>query len=287
MPFSHTPGVKVPVPFSSTGVQVYPAAIKLLPENRLIPLNIAGPVNDFTVVLDLERGCIRVFGKGVNGHFRYYIFATNGEIFFFQDRGEPLFHKMARRLPVIVTKEKLTLGSSKKLNWDQVKERSKLDEILPVLFSLGQMIPSTGHLLSSDFLEAFNGGFSGILYPEIQEHLGYQTHLFGLNEVYQNIRSRLWNEENNFFLPNILTEFSHGMATSLKTSFGYVDIEWTKGFMRRVLIHAKKNCSISFKFPKGHKSCCLTAPNFKLPLKLSCTLDLRADTKYLLGHFEE
>ena len=53
-PFSHTPGTKYILPYSTLTVQVFPTLIRV--EEREIPLELTGPVVDFTAQIDLEKG---------------------------------------------------------------------------------------------------------------------------------------------------------------------------------------------------------------------------------------
>lgn len=314
-PFSHLPGTKLPLPFSEKGIQVFPSALRILPENKLIPLNISGPVKNFTSVLDLEKGIITVFGNAASGYFRYHIFAREDEICFFQDRGNPVLSESAplvsvEKLPASKKFEKFSLGSNKTLDWELVKRRQALEEILPVWYRLGQMVKcpfehgspsllqdlvqSSGLPTTQHFLNLFHAGFSGILYPELQEHLGFNHSPIGedlsnIVEGFNKIRSLLIVESESkcAILPEILLYFPHGKITGLQTSFGEIDIEWTKNHIRQMVIRSKSQSKVHFLFPKRHVSCRLKTADLQLSLSLNCTIDLRTDTHYFLSHFQE
>lgn len=319
-PFSHLPGTKMPLPFSEKGVQVFPAAIRMLPENKLIPLKISGPVKNFTCMLDLERGVIKVFGEAVSGYFRYYIFAEDEKVCFFQDRGNPVLTEdqslvFADKLSPSKKFEKFSLGSNKTLDWELVKRRNQLEEILPVWFRVGQMFKcsfehgsesllqemliSTGLPSKAAFLNFFQTGFSGVFQPEQVDnsYLGMtmpplesnQNTLSGLVEGYNKIRSLmiLEKESDCAILPEILLFFPHGKIAGIHTSFGEIDVEWTKNHIRQMVIHCKHPSKVHFSFPKTHKNCRLKTADLHLNLSLNCTLDLRADTRYFFSHFQE
>lgn len=319
-PFSHLPGTKFPLPFSNHGIQVYPASLRLLPENKLIPLNINGPVKNFTCMLDLERGTVKVFGEALSGYFRYYIFAVEDKVCFYQDRGSPILPEeaslaRAEKLPASKKFEKFSLGSNKTLDWELVKRRKSLEELLPVWYRLGQMvkcpyekgppsllqdlIQSTGMQAALSFLNLFQAGFSGIFHPELidNSYLGFNLQPLGagqnpfssLVEGFNKIRSLLIleNESTCAILPEILLFFPHGKVTGMQTSFGKIDVEWTKNHIRQMVIHCEVPSKIHFSFPKTHKNCRLKLPDLNLNLSLNCTLDLRADTHYFLSHFQE
>lgn len=319
-PFSHLPGTKLPLPFSDKGIQVFPAAIRLLPENKLIPLNISGPVKNFTCMLDLEKSVIKVFGEAASGYFRYFLFASDDKVCFFQDRGNPVLIEssslvFADKLPSSKEFEKFSLGSNKTLDWELVKRRSLLEEIMPVWYRLGQMfkcsgehdsesllrelLKSTGLPTKAAFLNLFHAGFSGIFHPESMDYsyLGMplapvesgQNPISSLVDGFNKIRSLLIleNGSNCVILPEILLFFPHGKITGIQTSFGEVDVEWTKNHIRQMVIHCIKPSKVDFSFPKTHKNCRLKTADLHLNLSLNCTLDLRADTHYFFSHFQE
>lgn len=319
-PFSHFSGTKFPLPFSEKGLQVFPAAIRLLKEDQLIPLNITAPVKNFTCMLDMKRGAVVVFGEAASGYFRYYIFAENEKICFFQDRGNSVLPKNTSlickdKLPSIKKFERFSLGSNKALDWELVKRRNQLGEILPIWFQLGQMfkcsyehgsssllqdlIQSSGLQAKSHFLNFFEAGFSGIFYPEREDHsyLGFslppldkkQNPISGLVQGFNKIRSLLIleNDETCMILPEILLFTPHGRMTGIQTSFGEIDVEWTKHHIRQMVIHCTRSSKIHFSFPKTHKNCRLRTQDLHLNLSLNCKLDLRADTQYFLSHFQE
>lgn len=319
-PFSHLSATKFPIPFSDKGIEVFPAAIRLLPENKLIPLAINGPVKNFTSMLDLERGVVKVFGEAASGYFRYFVFIENGRICFYQDRGASVLLEntalhLVEKLPSSKKFEKLSLGSNKTLDWDLVKRRNSLDEIIPNWFRIGQMfacsfkhmgpsllqelMDSKGLPTKAAFLNLFHAGFSGIFYPEMidKAHLGMNSNPLGVNqdplaslvEGFNKIRSLLIleNEASCAILPEILLFFPHGKITGIQTSFGEIDVEWTKNHIRQMVIHCKKSIKVDFSFPKTHKNCRLKTTDLHLNLSLNCTLDLREDTRYFLSHFQE
>lgn len=167
-PFSHEVGTSLLLPKSSWKVTAYPAKLAL--ENlisigaeekiEIYPL-IEGPISAFTVMQDLERGWVRVFGKGKNGFFSYRLVAAASEIILFVERcgsegllfnydGEvkTLKRKEELIIPTLTPsfhqnpKEKVHFGCSKKQDWTLVKRRLNLDEILPIWFQLGKHVPN-------------------------------------------------------------------------------------------------------------------------------------------------
>lgn len=166
-PFSHEAGTALLIPKSSWKVTAYPA--RLILENLIsiggkeiltILPQMNGPLESFTVMQDLEKGWVRIFGLGKKGYFSYRLVASAHEIILFVERcpKEGLFfdfegeiRNLKRKEELIIptmtpafslkSSEKMHFGSSKKQDWSLVKRRLSLEEILPIWFQLGKQIP--------------------------------------------------------------------------------------------------------------------------------------------------
>lgn len=175
-PFDHTPGTTTILPGSTFSIAVFPTLIRLydLSSSKLdllaeIEATIKGPVVDFTVQLDLERGVISVFGKSAGGYFRYCIKATSDGkgVFFDVERAAfPLnFIKEDKPLPIEIhgflldlgsldktpykpaPSDRLSLGNHKLQDWTMIKRRSDLKEIMPIWLKMGQLVKVDDELL--------------------------------------------------------------------------------------------------------------------------------------------
>ena len=167
-PFSHESGTPLLIPGSVWKVTVYPAKLAFESletswekETYLLFPHIFGPVASFTVLQDLEKGWVRVFGLGKGGYFSYRITALSHHIALFVERApeeglsftfrESVKHLKRKETLQIPTRggdssrlslEKMHFGCSKKQNWCLVKHRLDLREILPIWFALGKGLPS-------------------------------------------------------------------------------------------------------------------------------------------------
>jgi hypothetical protein len=81
-PYSHSPGVSCILPGSSYQVQIFPCLIRFYNLSRLnspligeVSLQLKGPVQKFTVLNDLEKGWITVFGHTSTGFIRYHLYS--------------------------------------------------------------------------------------------------------------------------------------------------------------------------------------------------------------------
>ncbi len=175
-PYDHTPGISTILLGSAFSLTVFPALIRIFDLSSPGPLLIAeitstikGPVADFTVQQDLERGVVYVFGKASQGFFRYSIKTTSdgkGVFFDIEKAAFPLnFSKKDQPLPIEthgfllvlnsadITPYKapvldhLSLGNHKAQDWSLIKRRNDLKEIMPIWLKMGQLVPITDEVL--------------------------------------------------------------------------------------------------------------------------------------------
>lgn len=173
-PYSHVPGTLCILVGSSYQIQVFPTRLRIFDLAHSEPkflteliFELHGPVEDFTIQNDLEKGELRVWGKTPMGFIRYSLKAhLNGpglnlafekipsiEINVFHDgvlktvqakESFSLFN-LPSNMPIEffqpVSIERLSLGNHKAQDWELVHRRLDLTEILPVWHRLGQLTP--------------------------------------------------------------------------------------------------------------------------------------------------
>lgn len=323
-PFSHLPGESFTIPFSSEKIEIFPTAFRLLSKGELIHLPILGPVKGFTALVDFTRGLIKVFGTGANGYFQYSIYHENNKIVFSLEKGAikewPYLFTSKREKPKPIHLERLSFGIQKSPDWELVKRRSLIEEILPFWFLAGQTTVLSdlfegGHCLLTDlanaiekkeilkigdlFLSIFKAGFKGVFSPLSEDHFyqGYSKNPlvtgvnpdFLLQEGYRLIRKLLLKEDKQVEIaPLILSLFSSGRAIGLKSQFGFIDFEWTKRFLRRFIIKSENASKIFIQFPKEHRRCRLKE-NGKvklIDLTKPFSIQLKPSTSYFFDRFE-
>jgi hypothetical protein len=174
-PFSHHSGTSFVLPGSSQGLKIYPSYIQVVDLSVSSPrvlaefyLDIEGPVKDFTVIQDLEKGCLNVFGNSIKGYFRYRIHAianTDGMIVIVEKAPEAgIVFEIAKEKKVLKageraiftgsqhnddhkkiysaqSSERLSLGSHKSQDWELVRRRLSFADIFPIWFRIGQLVP--------------------------------------------------------------------------------------------------------------------------------------------------
>ena len=161
-PFSHISGAKCLLPGSSLAVQAFASCLDVFDEeirlSRLRFLDL-GPLEQFTVLQDLEAGKIVVSGFAKAGFVRYVIQAQQeakswaihfeklpSELCVLHNdkeqqiaQGQTLAFGTA--LPVILKeRERLFLGVDKSQEWPQVVRRCHIPEVLPFLYWLSQSV---------------------------------------------------------------------------------------------------------------------------------------------------
>ena len=236
-PFSHTPGIRCLIPGTDKIVQAFPT--KLIVESKEYPL--PGPALEFTLMQDVERLCCVVFSK----KYRLYIWPS-GEV--------------NENKPPIVEQERLFLGCTKKMEWEMMKRRMDMREILPLWFQLGQRLKATGSFslleacqkarptdCMAAFTALFRAGFSDMMVPRKRDEdfLGLCSDevqgdpLVLLGEGSRLIRSFFL--EGNRVLPALPPQLISGKLLTKE-----IDLEWTKGQIRRVWVRTEEKPELQF-----------------------------------------
>ena len=179
-PFSHLPGASMLLPGSGWPVKIYPAMIKIYQFNgpqqeqvAELQLGVKGPVEQFTVFNDLEKGCVVVTGMTEEGWMRYRLIASEqltslrliidrapkGELRIYRQCQETtlkngewldLFHQSGSFAPYVVPHcDRLSFGCHKAQDWDLLRRRENLEEIFPLWHRLGQLVPQCSFPQSS------------------------------------------------------------------------------------------------------------------------------------------
>ncbi|MEM7174644.1 MAG: glycoside hydrolase family 95-like protein [Chlamydiota bacterium] len=177
-PFSYLPGTKLLIPASSWQVTAYPTRLVLSflgqekKDGLEIRLDEVDFVKTFMVMQDLKRAAVRFFLTNDQGHFSYCIysyqaaqscsrpgekcgltlqldrcpaatmaFSCSGERFVLQRKEQwvlPINHRQKEEPKT----EEIHFGCHKTQDWDLIKRRNQLEEILPIWFALGQNVPA-------------------------------------------------------------------------------------------------------------------------------------------------
>lgn len=215
-PFSHVPGIACMLPGSPYSLQIFPTLLRLHELTSSQPkvigeaaLSLTGPVKDFTVVQDLERCEVKVYGYAQEGYFCYHCCASDEGMRIDLKKGEVPIHVQSERMQVgaaalpakpleRLSLERLSLGWHKAQDWTQMRQRLALEELLPLWFCLGQLTPKpASHLhegsalllnacrelvakrereaLAPAFQKLFLAAFSGIFVPRLEDsqHQGF------------------------------------------------------------------------------------------------------------------
>lgn len=288
-PFSHEPGVVLPVPYSHYTAEIYPSNVifRSLIDDEVVsfPFEASGAIDQFTALCDLERGYITVSFKSSGAFHRYKIFYDQKIHVAKEDTG----------IPLRVLKERFALGNTKQQQIEKVRSRMDLEEILPLWFMLGQTMPDAAmypnliHLQQA--LRLCQASTRGLFVPDLARHAQFgeasptaENPLQLLNGMQKAIRSFFFEEKSGVqhILPGQLQGLDSGRITGLEFSLGTIDIEWTKHQLRRMTVHALKSGKLDISLPKYVQSFRLRPT---LSEKASRQLDITAGSDYFFDNF--
>ncbi len=256
------------IPYTTWEVEVFPTKLKFRNlsngkiEERDVPVQ--GAVKNFTILLDLEKGKLEVFGTGKEGYFRYTI-------------DEEKFPFLLRQKQP-VCKKRLSLGNHKKQDWELIQKRCDLAEIFPFWLRLAALIPevplpkkgvgTTVLLEEGKLMETFQAAFQGILSPRLEDenHLGLIPEetipasfspIGIIHEGARQIQNLFFVEEKNkwHFLPSLPKELHAGRFIFVETVDGdVIHLEWSKKELKGVIIDPAKTRSIDLVLQSSLKS---------------------------------
>ncbi len=240
-PFSHIPGDSVLIPKSLFCARIYPSLIVLYsmdkPERRLeVDFSLKGPLKEFTILSDLERGEVVVWGKSDLGIIRYRISCDpySNRIEFFLEKcpegkisiligDRPYILESKNKLTLIEGEgtgfkeyipqafERLSLGNHRSQQWSMVKSRMRMEEILPVFYRLVQWLPE----LKSH--SHFDGPWKPL--TELSEKVQKKCH----DEIIPHLNQLFRGFFSGILVPSLFDESHQGLADS-KMSFSP---DWT------------------------------------------------------------
>ena len=291
-------------------------------------LGVKGPVRQFTVEQDLEKCRVNVMMRTESGDIRYYLERDGDEVvivmakvpkggltFTFNGEEEKLkkHHRVALckdgSLMPYKSPTRLFLGCTKGQNVEGIMWRHDMKEVLPILYALSKVVPEIeggsergGNyelLEKGEISHLFEAGFESLLMPRSND-TDYQGFVnseseagpLGLLSGLKSLILSLFIKEVDGrveILPNLPKMAVSGRLIGVELSIGKIDLEWTKGKVRRLALYANRDASISFKFPKNITSYSLSVnKEFKNVLKRAPSpLKLRPKMAYFLSDFKK
>lgn len=216
-PFSHKPGASCVVPGTDYVVHAYPGLIRVSKDNETIaelPITLK---KSFLLTQDLEQGFVSISGE-----------------FFVDETGNITLKKPVPR----PTHERLSLGSSKAQNWDYIRERKDLREILPLWHKLASYYPYQ-HTIPNHYLNLYLSYFNPYFVPREKDEEHHGIYKDPLEKPYtlfsqKGVRSFLIEEKKDEIIIK-RTPFTSGRIINAQTSVGTIHYEWTKNFPRQFI----------------------------------------------------
>lgn len=269
IPFSQRlDGIEVILPKTNDIFIIHPALI-IVKDKENIVLPIEGPVNNFTVSLDILRAEIHVYGSTKKGYIHYKIFASEKGYAFetLKDQTSKLPFKkkssVTRSEPCF---EKLSLGIHKKQDVDAMQKRADLKELLPFVFLISQHITKSSSLIHKnpkdyqELIQWYQLSFKSFFIPYLNRYLGIENFfntqflpIDYLGDFGQIIRDLFIEEknENLYILPHLFPEFPCGRMTDIKLFDGkiFLSMEWSKKKIAKVILKTKHTLKLNLHFP--------------------------------------
>lgn len=330
-PYSQLPGTYFMLPGTPFRLQIFPALIKVDDLSQATPitmikLDVEGPVADFTVQQDLERGFIVVWGKSKKGYFRYKIVGAHDgasmlisiekQNINLSCEGELTLHSQTSNQYILARThstefipyapsndvDRLFLGNTKSQDWSLMRRRLDLTQILPLWHRLGQLVPSkhSDSIETSSFLDMFLANFDFGMSPRLVD-TDYQgivtTKIEGsplqiLTQGAELIRSKFLQVRSDqvHILPELSPEFHCGRFLNVACeSLGKIDLEWSKKAIRRAVFLATNTGDVVFIFYNSKTRCRLRTSHKDSGIEYTSghKLSVIAGTSYWLDNFEK
>lgn len=306
-PFSHVPGASCLLPKSCWVVQAFPTLLRFYSnrgEKEEIPLPYSGPVREFTLQQDLEKGCVWVWGVAKEGRFRLCIETDQGMLLI---DSVPHFSLSGALREAPLQLERISFGSHQAQNWDTASLRADPLEILPILFALSQWTPAAESprtamfdllgRLDEDFLRA---AFSGILCPRLtdDQHQGLlpkeeipldASPIALISKAGAKIRGGLIEQQGSRIVFPSLKNLSGRMVQAKLQGIGLLDFEWRKGQLRRAVLHVKEDARLFFDLPEAIRTFRLRTAQHERGRRMDAREEWSVEkgTVYLLDRFEK
>lgn len=301
-----------------------------------------GPLQKFCVMQDLEKGAVIVTGITKNGFMRYELKAVenqNGWLLLCSKMPQNVSILLAQLVPTylppleigkaisvpaastlwflrkeydskklqkLTPRQRLSFGCHKAQDFDAIRRRQDIREILPLWYWLAQSVPTNKEEYSlpqetatlwqrvqaaidqkktqevtCELLHLFNAGFISGFFPQHADtqHLGFDipvvatpgknSNMLHLAKIFPLLESLFFREdcEEWHILPCLAPDWHCGRITNLKTKKGHkIALEWTKKFVRQVEVQAVSDIECLLIFPSDVKSFRLRSLSDKKPI---------------------
>ena len=154
-PFSHVANSITLIPNSELAAEIYPSYIHIFnvaTKDTLYEKHFSfGPLEKFTVILNLEKGRIEVTGRAASGFIRYFVDPTS--IYFLKggEEEKKVIFQEDKKIEPLLQRCRLSLGCHKAQNAEAIFARQDLTEILPIWFFLSQSLPKVADVKKPHF----------------------------------------------------------------------------------------------------------------------------------------
>ncbi len=289
-PFTHLSGMDVLIPRSLWKVKVFPTKLIFShmeqKTSNSLEVHLQGPCKGFTVMQDLEKDRVRVFGFALECYFSYLIYAKDNQYVLLLEKGskegirfgktlllpkERITFPDQDQITVDREMERLSFGNHKKQDVELINRRKDLSEILPIWYFLGQKFSSKDEptlnvsrnrvKIEQALMNLFEAGFEGIFVPKTRNdgHIGLtvpQGSALGFLKKSTELIRSLFIQEGSLIsvLPCLPVGLHAGRFTNVQLKQATLDLEWSKKTLKKMVLRSKQNTEICFQLPSSIKS---------------------------------
>lgn len=264
-----------------------------------ISFKMHAPFQSITTMQDIEKKRLLIFGEASEGYFRYSLahhedalslklerssfmilykiesiedLSFSGSLHALLNKEKDLVFKTKEKEIKAPHIERISFGNHKAQDMTLIRRRLDPKEFLPIWFFLGQFakkdeVKEEVFPLSS-FKESFKSHYFDLFSKSdlSPKHLGHKEEQdpISLYGGYVQIRRLLLHSQKG--IHSILTDLPHtldaGRAKGLKIEEGvYMDLEWSKKKIKKVIIHSNKKTSLTLRFKRENKTLRQTYPS--------------------------
>lgn len=311
LPFSKEYASRAPIPNTNLWFEAWPTKFIVFNDKKRVEFDLecSGPIKNFTLHLDLEKGRLLCHFMAREGFFSWAIervltgvefrlkraadsgVCVNGRNY---KRFDRFIVPLDDSCKILTSNERLCLGSHKAQDVQNMFKRFDLRELLPLYFRLGQYFTPSGSILSLEELKTTHlCQVSSLFYfsDSIHQLLGLQHKRVDCSfyaNAYCFIRDMFFKQEGeNLLFMSGFIPFNSGRMVNLQFSAGKLSFIFRKKRVLRIVIDPTQDATIRLCLPQKFKQFRVLKSLRKKGQILSSndTIELKKSTRLYLDKF--
>ena len=265
--FTHLPGKESVIPLSKAVAKVYPCRIEVIAEKTcVIELQVTGPIEGFTHLLNIEKGRVEVFGTAKEGYFHLFLVGKDDKVYLKLHRGKTLLIELETRTVILNKGEEIALVTTETIPMPESFEKVSFgcykkplfENSIPLeskLYVLAQLFPKTS--LETDetiFIDLFSPKTEDPLYRGLNVKSNELDKFSLFSSFFQKYRASILVEKLDE-IHLLAGKLPHaGRALGLICDGCTIDILWKKGKVIKMIIHPTQDSKKTLHFQGVVKS---------------------------------